>query len=62
MTQLIVDNQGVNIGANKQSVINEWGNPNKINKTETANGIREQWVYDNAYVYFVNGEVVTIQQ
>jgi len=60
-SKVIANNQGVNIGANKRSVINEWGNPNKINKTETANGIREQWVYDNSYVYFVNGEVVAIQ-
>lgn len=61
MAQSLADNQGINIGANKRSVINEWGNPNKINKTETANGIREQWVYDNGYVYFMNGEVDGIQ-
>ena len=61
MAQALADNQGINIGANKRSVINEWGNPTKINKTETVNGVREQWVYDKGYVYFTNGEVDAIQ-
>ncbi|HEY8892608.1 MAG TPA: hypothetical protein VIM70_20425 [Clostridium sp.] len=40
----------------------EWGNPNSINKTVTASGTDEQWVYDNnEYVYIKNGIVTAIQ-
>jgi len=31
------------------------------NKTTTANGVREQWVYGKSYVYLMNGEVTAIQ-
>lgn len=39
-----------------------WGTPKKRNKTTTANGEREQWVYDEGYIYFENGIVTTIQE
>lgn len=39
-----------------------WGTPEKINKTETVNGIHEQWVYENGYIYFDNGYVTSIQK
>ena len=39
-----------------------WGKPEKINRTETANGVREQWVYpNNKYLYFEDGYLVSIQ-
>lgn len=37
------------------------GTPNTINKTETAESISEQLVYDNMYVYLKNGIVEAIQ-
>lgn len=38
-----------------------WGRPSKINKTESINGIREQWVYSNGYLYFEDHYLVSIQ-
>lgn len=55
---------GVRIGMTKAQVINEtnWGNPQHINRTTTAAGTREQWVYgDGNYLYFVNGTLTSIQ-
>lgn len=56
------------IGMTPEQVMTEtnWGKPTQINRTTTANGIREQWVYRNAanrsqYLYFVNGKLTAIQ-
>lgn len=47
-----------------------WGAPNSVNKTSTANGELEQWVYEedihrigiqNGYLYFTNGVLTAIQ-
>ena len=38
-----------------------WGAPNKVNTTITANTRFEQWVYDDEYLYFKNGKLVSIQ-
>ncbi|QDX94764.1 hypothetical protein EEL30_22235 [Brevibacillus laterosporus] len=52
------------IGMTKEEVLNStWGKPNNINKTTTANGVHEQWVYSiKKYIYFDNGYVTTIQE
>lgn len=40
-----------------------WGKPSHINRTTTANGTSEQWVYpNNKYIYLENGVVTSIQQ
>lgn len=39
-----------------------WGSPKKRNKTTTTYGTREQWVYNDGYIYFENGIVVAIQE
>ncbi|AGK96763.1 zinc ribbon domain-containing protein [Clostridium pasteurianum] len=39
-----------------------WGNPKSINRTTTAYGTSEQWVYPNyRYIYLDNGIVTSIQ-
>lgn len=39
-----------------------WGEPNHVNRTETAGAIRDQLVFgDDRYVYIVNGTVTSIQ-
>ena len=39
-----------------------WGSPLEINKTETAYGVSEQWVYSgNSYIYLDDGIVTAIQ-
>ncbi|MBN2890686.1 MAG: hypothetical protein JXL97_02355 [Bacteroidales bacterium] len=52
------------IGMTSQMTEFSIGKPEKINKTTTASGVREQWVYDNydMYLYFENGKLVTIQE
>lgn len=50
------------IGMTQQEVLNsKWGKPNTINKTTTAYGVNEQWVYNNGYLYFDNGKLTAIQ-
>ena len=51
------------IGMTKSEAENStWGRPNKINKTTTAYGTHEQWVYGNGkYLYFDNGKLTSIQ-
>lgn len=54
--------QGVQIGMSAQEVMqSNWGRPQKINRTVTARGTREQWVYGGGYLYFENGILTTIQ-
>ena len=38
-----------------------WGSPEKINKTVTSYGAKEQWVYDNDYLYFEGGKLTSFQ-
>lgn len=39
-----------------------WGEPMEVNRTTTARGVSEQWVYpDHAYLYFENGRLTAIQ-
>jgi hypothetical protein len=53
---------GVQIGMSKDAVIaSMWGKPRKINRTTTAHGTREQWVYDGGYLYFEDDTLTTIQ-
>ncbi|AFM41004.1 hypothetical protein Desaci_2029 [Desulfosporosinus acidiphilus SJ4] len=55
--------QGVRIGMTQQQVLDSsWGRPNEVNRTVTANGTHEQWVYDNGgYLYFDNGILTAVQ-
>ena len=54
---------GVRIGMTAEQVRkSNWGKPNKVNRTTSPNGLREQWVYDGSnYLYFENGVLITIQ-
>lgn len=53
---------GVSIGMDKDEVLaSSWGKPVKVNRTQTRNGIREQWVYSGGYLYFDGDTLVTIQ-
>lgn len=42
-------------------VLESWGNPNDINRTISSYGVHEQWCYDDAYLYFEDGKLTTIQ-
>jgi hypothetical protein len=51
----------VNVGMTSEMCRWSWGEPSKINRTTTARGNNEQWVYSNNYLYFENGVLTTIQ-
>ena len=59
----IGESQPVHIGMTQVEVLKKgWGKPIDINRTTTANGVDEQWVYkNNHYLYFEDGILVTIQ-
>lgn len=58
---LIVEGK-IRIGMTKNMCRDSWGEPDKINKTITTYGTREQWIYGNSYVYFnEKGQITTIQ-
>ena len=53
----------VKIGWNKELCKEAWGEPRSINKTTTAYGVHEQWVYyGNRYLYFDDGVLTSIQE
>lgn len=49
------------IGMTKEMARESWGLPQDINRTITANGVHEQWVYGDSYLYFDDGILTTIQ-
>lgn len=55
--------EGVSIGMSQQDVLDSsWGKPQHINRTTTAAGTHEQWVYNlRSYLYFTNGVLTSIQ-
>ena len=62
LSKAVTVKKGVNIGMSMQDALaSTWGKPNKVNRTTTATQTREQWVYDEGYLYFVNGILTTIQ-
>lgn len=62
----IVDGE-VWIGMSNNEARASWGSPSEINRTETAYGVREQWVYESKdykfkFLYFEDGKLETIQR
>jgi hypothetical protein len=54
--------RGVSVGMSSAQVLaSSWGKPRKVNRTTTANGVKEQWVYGGGYLYFFNGVLTGIQ-
>lgn len=52
----------IRIGMTKKMCRDSWGTPDDINKTTTAYGTNEQWVYGYSYVYFdEKGQITAIQ-
>ena len=60
--------RGIQIGMTTRQVReSDYGSPSEINRTLTANGTQEQWVYDRyrfgtpVYLYFVNDRLISIR-
>jgi len=51
----------VGIGMTADQVIQSVGKPQSVNRTTTAAGVNEQWVYGGGYVYLDNGVVTAVQ-
>lgn len=66
-----IAHEGLSIGMEVQAVIDHpvWGMPARLNKTETAAGVRSQWVYpvsvnnqfETVTLYFTGSKLVVIQ-
>ena len=54
---------GIRIGMTEKDFVFCYRHPEKINRTQYANEIREQWVFrgPDEYFYFVNGILVSFQ-
>lgn len=52
----------ISIGDSRETLIQKWGQPERINTTSTAYGTQEQFVYSGGqYVYVENGKVTGVQ-
>lgn len=50
------------VGMTAEQVRQAWGEPQSVNRTQTARGSEEQWVYGlGYYVYVFNGVVTAVQ-
>jgi hypothetical protein len=59
--------RSVVIGMNSDQAIAAWGRPDDVNRTTSAYGVSEQWVYEDSdgiprsYLYFDDGVLTTVQ-
>lgn len=55
--------RGVSISMSQSEVrASSWGLPQRVNRTTTASGVTEQWVYGNRnYLYFRDDKLTSIQ-
>lgn len=64
---LAIERGQVFIGMTEEEVVASWGRPSKINRSQTARSISEQWIYrrasigDDQYLYLENGVLRSIQ-
>lgn len=62
-----IANRKIWIGMERIELVYSWGSPRNINRTTTANGTREQWIYgsplygNGSYVYLDGDTVTSIQ-
>lgn len=49
------------IGMSRDQVANNWGKPTKVQRTQTRNGMSEQWTYAGGTLTFNNGVLEMIQ-
>lgn len=58
-----IKNSNPTIGMTKEEVeMSLWGKPQKVNRTVSKYGVREQWVYpDYKYLYFEDGILTSFQ-
>jgi len=60
ITKDIIDEK-IWLDMTREMVIDSWGIPKKVMRTVGKTGENEQWLYDNTYLYFQNGKLVSWQ-
>ncbi len=50
----------IDVGFTEEMVRDAWGEPVTIHCYKSTYGIRVHWIYDDSYVYFKNGRVISI--
>jgi hypothetical protein len=57
-----IENEKVFVGMTVEQARMSWGEPKAINRTTTARGSEEQWVYgDSNYLYVSDGKLTAVQ-
>ncbi len=51
----------ISIGMSQDQVRNNWGKPDRVSRTQSRNGVTEQWVYAGGTLTFANGVLEVIQ-
>ena len=61
LTADCIRDKNIKIGMNYMGIFDILGEPNSTNTTETANGLKQQFVYSNMYIYSEGQFVIAIQ-
>jgi hypothetical protein len=56
-----IEHDKVFVGMTTDQAKMSWGQPKEINRTTTARGAEEQWVFGDSYLYVSDGKVTAIQ-
>lgn len=55
--------QQVLVGMTREEVERAWGKPDRVDRSKSGAGVREQWAYaSGSYVYFGNEKVTSIEK
>ena len=47
----------------RDEVVRAWGKPDRVDRSSSGAGVREQWAYENgSYVYFGNETVTSVEK
>jgi len=61
-TSEIIKQRKIKVGMSERQLLLSWGKPQRINKTVSASGVQEQWIYGSGrYVYMQNGTLTSYQ-
>lgn len=62
--QSLITHRQLQLGMTKEQVLLSMGRPTDVNRTVSASGTDEQWVYgtyNGTYLYFEHGQLTAIQ-
>jgi hypothetical protein len=51
------------VGMTREEVTRAWGKPDRVDRSSSGAGVREQWAYENgSYVYFGSETVTSVEK